>query len=294
MRELYIGDDGTQLTHVGKDFIDGRTLSRGGALHRGLEGRDRGRRLDRPPAGLRCDEALPGHPHHPRRAVHAVRHRLLRRGAGDGRGRIRRPVLEPARRLRLLGGVGTRDPRTGRRRGPRLGHRRLRGRHGGRRHGARAVRLPRRRPHGRHRRLVRRLHDLVDRRAHEPLQGGDLRAARQQPREHVRLERPLLGVRAQFGGPMWDNVERTSRSRRRRTRRTSRRPLLVLHSENDLRCTVEQGEHLFTLLRLLGKEVEIVRFPAESHELTRSGSPTPSACSASRRFSSASRATSSP
>jgi dipeptidyl aminopeptidase/acylaminoacyl peptidase len=50
-------------------------------------------------------------------------------------------------------------------------------------------------------------------------------------------------------------------------------PVLVVHSENDLRCNVEQGEHLFTLLRLLGKEVEMLRFPGESHELTRGGSP---------------------
>ena len=50
-------------------------------------------------------------------------------------------------------------------------------------------------------------------------------------------------------------------------------PLLILHSENDLRCPIEQAEHLFTILRLLGREVEFVRFPAESHELTRSGSP---------------------
>ena len=50
-------------------------------------------------------------------------------------------------------------------------------------------------------------------------------------------------------------------------------PLLILHSEQDLRCNVEQAEHLFTILRLLGREVEFVRFPAESHELTRSGSP---------------------
>jgi dipeptidyl aminopeptidase/acylaminoacyl peptidase len=50
-------------------------------------------------------------------------------------------------------------------------------------------------------------------------------------------------------------------------------PVLVVHSENDLRCNVEQGEHLFTLLRLLGKEVEMLRFPGESHELSRSGSP---------------------
>jgi dipeptidyl aminopeptidase/acylaminoacyl peptidase len=50
-------------------------------------------------------------------------------------------------------------------------------------------------------------------------------------------------------------------------------PLLILHSENDLRCNIEQAEHLFTILRLLDREVEFVRFPAESHELSRSGSP---------------------
>ena len=50
-------------------------------------------------------------------------------------------------------------------------------------------------------------------------------------------------------------------------------PLLILHSENDLRCAVEQAEHLFVTLRLLKRTVELVRFPEESHELTRSGSP---------------------
>ena len=50
-------------------------------------------------------------------------------------------------------------------------------------------------------------------------------------------------------------------------------PLLILHSEEDLRCPVEQAEHLFVTLRLLKRPVEFVRFPAESHELTRSGSP---------------------
>src|SRR6266545_1221683 len=50
-------------------------------------------------------------------------------------------------------------------------------------------------------------------------------------------------------------------------------PLLILHSENDLRCPVGHAEDLFTILRLLRREVELVRFPAESHELSRSGSP---------------------
>jgi dipeptidyl aminopeptidase/acylaminoacyl peptidase len=50
-------------------------------------------------------------------------------------------------------------------------------------------------------------------------------------------------------------------------------PLLIIHSENDLRCPVGQGEDLFTRLRAMKREVEFVRFPAEGHELSRSGSP---------------------
>jgi dipeptidyl aminopeptidase/acylaminoacyl peptidase len=50
-------------------------------------------------------------------------------------------------------------------------------------------------------------------------------------------------------------------------------PLLILHSEDDLRCPVVNGEELFAILRLLGREVEFVRFPGEGHELSRSGSP---------------------
>jgi dipeptidyl aminopeptidase/acylaminoacyl peptidase len=49
--------------------------------------------------------------------------------------------------------------------------------------------------------------------------------------------------------------------------------LLLLHSERDLRCPIEQAEDLFTRLKLLGRDVELVRFPGESHELSRSGAP---------------------
>ena len=52
-----------------------------------------------------------------------------------------------------------------------------------------------------------------------------------------------------------------------------RTPLLILHSENDLRCPIEQGEQLFTTLRLLKRDVEFVRFTEETHELSRSGNP---------------------
>jgi dipeptidyl aminopeptidase/acylaminoacyl peptidase len=77
----------------------------------------------------------------------------------------------------------------------------------------------------------------------------------------------------QFGGPMWDNVEEWLRMSPATYAREIDTPVLVVHSENDLRCNIEQGEHLFNLLRLLGKEVELLRFPGEGHELSRSGAP---------------------
>ncbi|HJQ49416.1 MAG TPA: S9 family peptidase [Gaiellaceae bacterium] len=77
----------------------------------------------------------------------------------------------------------------------------------------------------------------------------------------------------QFGGDMWDNMDEYLRMSPATYAHEIETPVLIVHSENDLRCNVEQGEHLFTLLRVLGKEVEMLRFPSESHELSRSGSP---------------------
>jgi dipeptidyl aminopeptidase/acylaminoacyl peptidase len=55
--------------------------------------------------------------------------------------------------------------------------------------------------------------------------------------------------------------------------RDMRTPLLILHSENDLRCPIEQAEDLWLRLKMTGRDVEFVRFPGESHELSRSGAP---------------------
>jgi dipeptidyl aminopeptidase/acylaminoacyl peptidase len=50
-------------------------------------------------------------------------------------------------------------------------------------------------------------------------------------------------------------------------------PLLIIHSEDDLRCPIEQAEQLFIALKKQHKEVLFVRFPDENHELSRSGRP---------------------
>jgi acylaminoacyl-peptidase len=50
-------------------------------------------------------------------------------------------------------------------------------------------------------------------------------------------------------------------------------PLLIIHSEQDFRCPMEQAEQFYVALKRLRKEVELARFPDESHELSRSGQP---------------------
>jgi dipeptidyl aminopeptidase/acylaminoacyl peptidase len=77
----------------------------------------------------------------------------------------------------------------------------------------------------------------------------------------------------QFGGPVWSNMQAWLDHSPTTYAEQIETPVLVMHSESDLRCNIEQGEHLFTLLRLMGKDVEMLRFPAESHELSRAGSP---------------------
>ena len=52
-----------------------------------------------------------------------------------------------------------------------------------------------------------------------------------------------------------------------------RTPLLIQHSEKDLRTTVGQAEALFTVLRSHRRPVRMMRVPDETHELTRSGTP---------------------
>ncbi len=50
-------------------------------------------------------------------------------------------------------------------------------------------------------------------------------------------------------------------------------PLLIIHSEQDLRCGIEQAEQLFAALKWMGREVMFVRFEGQSHGLSRGGHP---------------------
>ncbi|PWH06342.1 S9 family peptidase [Brachybacterium endophyticum] len=50
-------------------------------------------------------------------------------------------------------------------------------------------------------------------------------------------------------------------------------PTLVIHSEQDLRCPLEQGTRYYSALRRQGVPSSLLVFPGEDHELTRSGRP---------------------
>ncbi len=52
-----------------------------------------------------------------------------------------------------------------------------------------------------------------------------------------------------------------------------RTPLLIVHSEHDWRCPIEQAQRLYVALRKRDAEVEMLLFPGEGHELSRSGVP---------------------
>ncbi len=55
--------------------------------------------------------------------------------------------------------------------------------------------------------------------------------------------------------------------------RQIRTPLMVIHSEEDWRTPIAQGEAMFRALKLERKPTVMVRFPGENHELSRSGAP---------------------
>jgi dipeptidyl aminopeptidase/acylaminoacyl peptidase len=71
----------------------------------------------------------------------------------------------------------------------------------------------------------------------------------------------------------WESIDRWWRVSPLAHVGSVRTPLLLLHGEEDHRCPVSQAEEMFTALRLLGRDVELVRFAGESHGMSRSGRP---------------------
>jgi dipeptidyl aminopeptidase/acylaminoacyl peptidase len=75
------------------------------------------------------------------------------------------------------------------------------------------------------------------------------------------------------GGEPWNNAEEYLAHSPIAHIAHCKTPTLILHSEKDFRCPIEQGEQFYIALKKLGVPTEFVRFPDETHELSRSGKP---------------------
>jgi acylaminoacyl-peptidase len=83
---------------------------------------------------------------------------------------------------------------------------------------------------------------------------------------------PAFG-RLEFGAAPWEDPDLYREHSPLTYARRIRTPLLIQHSERDLRTPIGQAEELFTALRSLRRPVRLMRVPDETHELTRSGTP---------------------
>jgi dipeptidyl aminopeptidase/acylaminoacyl peptidase len=83
---------------------------------------------------------------------------------------------------------------------------------------------------------------------------------------------PSFG-RLEFGAAPWEDPDLYREQSPLTYASQIRTPLLIQHSERDLRTPIGQAEELFTVLRSLRRPVRLMRVPDETHELTRSGTP---------------------
>lgn len=84
---------------------------------------------------------------------------------------------------------------------------------------------------------------------------------------------PFFNDREAGGITPWDDVQRLWAMSPISLAPNIQTPLLIEHSEQDYRVPIEQAEQLFQALKLMGKTVELIRWPREGHELSRSGEP---------------------
>lgn len=78
---------------------------------------------------------------------------------------------------------------------------------------------------------------------------------------------------SEFGSVPWEDPELAWKSSPIAYVEKIHTPLLILHGEEDRRVGMGGAEMLYKALKVLGREVEFVRYPREGHELTRSGEP---------------------
>ncbi len=81
------------------------------------------------------------------------------------------------------------------------------------------------------------------------------------------------GHERDFGGDIFHNLDFYWQQSPLQYVKQVKTPTLVLHSDNDYRVPLEQGEQWFRALQRFGVTSEMVIFPRENHNLTRTGEP---------------------
>lgn len=82
------------------------------------------------------------------------------------------------------------------------------------------------------------------------------------------LRVPQYGTR-----PWWEEPEPYWQQSPLRYASNIHTPLLIEHQEKDFRLPIEQAEQLYSALKYLGRTVEMVLYPDESHGMSRTGKP---------------------
>ncbi len=81
------------------------------------------------------------------------------------------------------------------------------------------------------------------------------------------------GHKDDFGGDLFEKFDLYWERSPLKYAMNVKTPILILHSENDFRVPLEQGEQWFRALKHFGATAEFVIFPRENHNLTRTGEP---------------------
>ena len=76
-----------------------------------------------------------------------------------------------------------------------------------------------------------------------------------------------------FKGFLFDEMDQYWNASPLKYAKNVKTPTLILHSDNDYRVPLEQGEQWFRALKHYGVTTELVIFPRENHNLTRTGEP---------------------
>ncbi|MDP8011390.1 MAG: S9 family peptidase [Thermoplasmata archaeon] len=77
----------------------------------------------------------------------------------------------------------------------------------------------------------------------------------------------------QIGKTPFENLEHYWEKSPLKHIKNAKTPLLIIHSDEDYRCPIEQAYQLYTSMKFFKKQVKMVIFPGENHDLSRQGKP---------------------